>query len=48
MLKDFSVYNKTGVDAAIMLMNEGFFDMRPLEKITVSDVFDSLAERFEE
>ena len=46
MLADFSVYNKTGVDAAVHLMKDGFFEARSLEEITAEVVFDALIERF--
>lgn len=45
MLKDFSVYNKNGVDAAAQLFDEGFFS-RALTDITAEEVFDGIAERF--
>lgn len=46
MLADFSVYNKIGVDAAVQLMKDGFFEARPLEEITAEEVFDALMESF--
>lgn len=45
MLEDFSVYNKTGVDAAVKLFNEGFFS-RTLTEISAETVFDELSARF--
>ncbi len=42
ILVDFSVYNKAGVDAAIRIMKDGFFEARPLEKITTEEVFNAL------
>lgn len=45
MLEDFSVYNKTGVDAAIKLFNEGFFS-HALTEISAETVFDELSARF--
>lgn len=46
MLNDFSVYNKVGVDAAVMLTEEGFFRNRNLSDITAEEVFDELMKRF--
>lgn len=46
MLADFSVYNKVGVDAALCLMKDGFFEARLPEEITAEEVFDALIERF--
>ena len=45
MLEDFSVYNKTGVDAAVRLFNEGFFSCT-LTEISAEMVFDELSARF--
>ena len=45
MLEDFSVYNKTGVDAAIKLFNEDFFS-HALTEISAETVFDELSARF--
>ena len=45
ILKDFSVYNKRGVDAASALIKEGFFTGKNLKDIPVSEVFDELAKR---
>lgn len=47
MLKDFSVYNKAGVDAAIGLVAEGFFENRVLGHVSVAEVFDKLMVRLE-
>ena len=46
MLKDFSVYNKVGVDAAIRLFSEGFFRKDRLSELSAQVVFDRLAEYF--
>ncbi len=46
MLKDFSIHNKIGVEAAIKLMNDGFFSIHPFKEITVEEVFNALMERF--
>ena len=46
MLKDFSVYNKVGVNAAVNLMKNGFFENRTPNEITAEEVFDALMERF--
>lgn len=46
MLADFSVYNKVGVDAALTLMSDGFFEQRNISDITVAEIFDALIERF--
>lgn len=46
MLRDFSAYNKVGVDAAIKLIEEGFVENRALRDIAVEEVFDALLERF--
>ena len=48
IVADFSVYNKSGVDAACALVKEGFFIGRNLNEIPVSEVFDELAKRMEE
>lgn len=48
MLKDFSVYNKIGVDAAIRLTEEGFFENRAISDITAEEVFDELMCRMEQ
>lgn len=48
MLKDFSVYNKKGVDSAIRLMKEGFFQNRIIKDIAVEEVFNALIEGFTE
>lgn len=45
-LLDFSVYNKTGVEAAKKLLDDGVLEGRVLSEITVEEVFDALAERF--
>ncbi|MBQ8614174.1 MAG: nucleoside deaminase [Ruminiclostridium sp.] len=42
MLADFSVYNKTGVDAALRLVNEGYFNKDALPLLTAESVFDRL------
>lgn len=42
MLKDFSVYNKRGVDAAVRLVEDGFFSNRELKDIVAGEVFDAL------
>lgn len=42
MLKDFSVYNKRGVDAAVRLVDDGFFSNRELKDIVAGEVFDAL------
>lgn len=42
MLKDFSVHNKVGVEAAKKLMAEDFIAGRSLRDITVEEVFDAL------
>ena len=46
MLEDFSVYNKRGVDSAISLVNEGFFEGRELKAIAAEEVFDALIAKF--
>ena len=48
MLQDFSVYNKRGVDAAVKLVEEGFFGKRELTDITAQEVFDALEENCHE
>lgn len=45
MLKDFSVYNKNGVDAAVKLFEEGFFS-RKLTDISAGEVFNAISEHF--
>lgn len=45
ILADFSVYNKRGVDAACVLVKEGFFAGKNLSEIPASEVFDELAKR---
>ncbi len=42
MLKDFSVYNKNGVDAAVRLFSEGFFS-RTLTDISAEEVFNAIS-----
>lgn len=42
MLQDFAVYNKRGVDAAVSLVEKGFFVNRRLKEITAEEVFDAL------
>jgi len=44
MLEDFSVHNKRGVESAIRLMEEGFFQNRGVMEIAVEEVFNALAE----
>ena len=46
MLKDFSVHNKVGVEAAIRLVEDGFFSNRELRDIAAEEVFDALMDRF--
>lgn len=46
MLKDFSVYNKVGVDAAVSLFEDVFFKERAPKEITAEEVFDALMTRF--
>lgn len=46
MIKDFSVYNKVGVDAAISLIENGFFENRSLNEMTTEEVFDALMDKF--
>ena len=45
-LEDFSVYNKVGVDAAKMLLADGFLQGREFSGISAKEMFDALAERF--
>ena len=47
MLADFSVYNKSGVEAAKGLVTEGYFEGRLLEDILVEEVYDELRKRME-
>lgn len=42
MLKDFSVRNKVGVEAAKKLISDDFIAGRSLRDITVEEVFDAL------
>lgn len=42
MFKDFSIYNKRGVDCAIMLVKDHFFEGREIRDIMVEEVFDAL------
>ena len=42
MLEDFSVYNRTGVQTAIRLVEKGFLAGRPLYEYTAEEVFDAL------
>ena len=44
MLQDFSVYNEKGVNAAVKLMESGFFEGCALNEITAAEVFDALME----
>lgn len=44
MIEDFSVYNKRGVESAIRLIEEGFFQNRGVKEIAVEEVFNALAE----
>ncbi|MBQ9120122.1 MAG: nucleoside deaminase [Lachnospiraceae bacterium] len=44
MLQDFSVYNEKGVNAAVKLMERGFFEGCALNEITAAEVFDALME----
>ena len=46
MLQDFSVRNKTGVDAAIKFMEDDVINNRELKAISVEEVFDALMARF--
>lgn len=46
MLQDFSVRNKTGVDAAIKFMEDDVINNRELKAISVDEVFDALMARF--
>ena len=46
MLDDFSVYNQTGVQSAITLFDDGFFENRKLKEIAAEEVFDALMSRF--
>lgn len=46
MLKDFAVFNKKGVDAAVSLMEKGFFENRRLKEIKAGEVFDALKSEF--
>lgn len=46
MLQDFSVRNKTGVDAAIKFMEDDVINKRELKDISVEEVFDALMDRF--
>ena len=41
-LVDFSVFNKKGVDSAVMLMESDFFKNRTVKEITAEEVFDAL------
>ena len=45
MLKDFSVYNKSGVEAARRLVEDGYFQGKVLEDISVEKVFEELMQR---
>lgn len=45
ILKDFSVHNKRGVDAACALVEEGFFREQQLLEIKADEVFEELAKR---
>lgn len=45
MLQDFSVYNKSGVEAAKRLVEDGYFQGKELEDILVEEVFDELMRR---
>ena len=45
ILQDFSVYNKTGVEAAKELVAGGYFAGKHLEDISVEEVFDELIQR---
>ena len=45
MLKDFSVYNKSGVEAARRLVEDGYFQGKVLEDISVEEVFEELMQR---
>lgn len=45
MLDDFSVYNQTGVQSALTLFEDGFFEHRKLKEIAVEEVFDALINR---
>lgn len=47
MLDDFSFYNKKGVNSAISLVEDGFFESRELKEIAVGEVFDALMDRLE-
>ena len=47
MLHDFCFYNKIGVNAAVALVEEGFFSQRALTDITAEEVFDALMTRFQ-
>jgi len=46
MLHDFSFYNKIGVNAAVKLVEEGFFSKRALTNISAEEVFDALMLHF--
>ncbi|MBQ9141559.1 MAG: nucleoside deaminase [Lachnospiraceae bacterium] len=48
ILQDFSVYNKAGVDVAKALVASGYFEGKNLEDISVEEVFNQLARRFQE
>ncbi len=45
MLQDFSVYNKSGVEAARRLVEDGYFQGKVLEDISVEEVFEELMQR---
>ena len=46
MLKDFAVFNKKGVDAAVSLVGKGFFENHQLKEIKAGEVFDALKSEF--
>lgn len=47
MLKDFSVYNQKGVDAAVSLVNEGLFSVKTPAEYDIEYVFNRLAKMIE-